>query len=93
MSIIYFLGKNPVIDILGGHPIIAILITVLASIACLTWEYIRLEPSGRWLAYSLTARRLALTLAVISIILIGSRFAAVWTSVSGVLFRFPESSK
>jgi hypothetical protein len=83
MSIVYFLGKNPVINLLGSHSIIGVLVTVLAVVASLTWEYIRLEPSGRWLAHRLTVRRVAVTLAVISIFLIGSRFAAVWTYSNG----------
>lgn len=79
MSIVFFLGKNPIIDLLGSHPSIGVLMTALAVIASLTWEYIRLEPSGRWLAHRLTVRRVAVTLAVISIVLLASRFAAVWT--------------
>ncbi len=82
-SIVFFLGKNPVIKFLGGHPGVGVLMTVLAVIAAMTWEYIRLEPSGRWLAYSLTARRVAATLAVISVLLLSSRFAAVWTYSNG----------
>jgi hypothetical protein len=84
MSIVFFLGKNPVIGLLGSQPIPGILITVLAVMASLTWEYIRLEPSGRWLSYRLAARRVAVTLAVIAVILIGSRFATVWTLNNGL---------
>jgi hypothetical protein len=83
MSIVFFLGKNLVINFLGSHAAIGVLITVLALIASVAWEYIRLEPTGRWQAYRLIARRAAVTLAVMSIILIGSRFAAVWTAANG----------
>ena len=64
-------------NLLGGYPVIGVLSAVLAGIALLTWEYIRLEPGDRWDAYAPTARRIAVTLAIISAVLIGSRFVSV----------------
>ena len=66
-----------IVNLLGSNPILGGLITALATIAFLAWEYIRLEPSGRWLGYAQTFRFFAVTLAVISVILMGSRFVAV----------------
>jgi hypothetical protein len=71
-------------DLLGGHIFIGGVVTVLAGIAFLTWEYIRLESSGRWLAYALPVRRIAILLTVISVVLIGSRFVSVVASYGGV---------
>jgi hypothetical protein len=71
-------------NLLGSHTVIGGLIAVLAGIAFLAWDYIRLEQSGRWLAYALTVRRIAITLTVISVILMGSRFISVVASYGGV---------
>jgi hypothetical protein len=70
-------------NLLGNHTVIGGLIAVLAGIAFLAWDYIRLEQSGRWLAYALTVRRIAITLTVISVILMGSRFVSVVSSNGG----------
>jgi len=66
-----------IINLLGSNPALGGLITALAAIAFLAWEYMRLEPSGRWLGYARTFQVFAVTLAVISVILMGSRFVAV----------------
>jgi len=66
-----------IVNLLGSNPVFGGLITTLAVIAVLAWEYIRLAPSGRWLGHARTFRLLAVTLAVISAILMGSRFVAV----------------
>jgi hypothetical protein len=71
-------------DLLGGHILIGGVVTVLASIAFLTWEYMRLESSGRWLAYALLVRWIAILLTVISVVLMGSRFVSVVASYGGV---------
>jgi hypothetical protein len=63
--------------LLGSQPIVGGLITVLAGIALLMWDYIRLEPSSRWLVHASTVRRIAIALAIVSVILIGSRFVDV----------------
>lgn len=83
MGVVFFLGNNRIIEFLGSYPDISILLTVFAVIMFLAFEYIRLDPSGRWLDHSLTIRRIAITLAVISAILIVSRFANIWTINNG----------
>jgi hypothetical protein len=64
-------------DLLGSHPFFGGVIAVLAGITFVAWDYVRLEPSGRWLSYALTMRRIAIVLAVISTVLIASRFVSV----------------
>jgi hypothetical protein len=71
-------------NLLGNHTVIGGLIAVLAGISFLIWDYIRLEQSGRWLAYAVTVRRIAIILTVISVILTGSRFVSVVSSNGGV---------
>jgi hypothetical protein len=66
-----------IVDLLGSSPFLGGLVAVVAGIAFLAWEYMRLEQSGRWLAQVLTVRRTAITLGVISVVLMGSRFVAV----------------
>jgi hypothetical protein len=66
-----------IINLMGGNPVLGGLITAWAVIAFLAWEYIRLEPSGRWIGHARAFRFVAVTLAVISVILMGSRFVAV----------------
>lgn len=66
-----------IVDLLGGTGGIGVVVGVLACIALFTWDYIRLEPSGRWLPHTSTVRRIAIGLAIVSVILIGSRFADV----------------
>ena len=66
-----------IVNLLGSDPVFGGLITALAGIAFLAWEYMRLEPSGRWLGYARTFQLLAVILAVMSAILMGSRFVAV----------------
>jgi hypothetical protein len=64
-------------DLLGSHAFFGGVVAVLAGITFVAWDYVRLEPSGRWLSYALTIRRVAIVLAVISTILIASRFVSV----------------
>lgn len=66
-----------IVNLLGSNPVLGGLITALAAVVFLAWEYIRLEPSGRWLEHARTFQFLAVTLAVMSAILMGSRFVAV----------------
>lgn len=73
-----------IVNLLGNNPIIGGLVAVTAGIAFLTWDYIRLEQSGRWLAYAVTVRWIAITLTLISVILMGSRFVSVVSSNGGV---------
>lgn len=74
-----------IVNLLGSFPFVGGLVAVVAGIAFLVWDYIRLERSGRWLAYVPTARRFAIMLTVISVILMGSRFVAVvWKNHTGI---------
>jgi hypothetical protein len=73
-----------IVNILGSHTIIGGLIAVLAGVAFLAWDYIRLERGGRWLAYALPVRRIAISLAVLSVVLMASRFVSVVYSYGGV---------
>lgn len=66
-----------IVNLLGSHAFFGGVIAVLAGITFVAWDYVRLEPSGRWLSYALTMRRIAVVLAVISAILIVSRFVSV----------------
>jgi hypothetical protein len=66
-----------IVNLLGAHALFGGLITVLAGIACLAWDYSRLEHSGRFFVGVVTARRIGITLATISIILMLSRFVSV----------------
>lgn len=75
---------NSIVNLVGGHLVIGALITVLAGIAFVAWDYLRLQRSARWLSYALIVRRIAITLTVIALILIGSRFVAVVSSHGGV---------
>ena len=79
-SLIAFLGKNPVVEALGNHVIPGIAAAILASLALLTWEYVRLEPSGQWTVYTVAARRTGVTLGVIAMIIIVCRFITVWAA-------------
>ena len=78
MNLIYKLGDNSVISHLGNLPTLGVLITVLACLLCLSWEYIRMQPDGRWVSYAVIARRAAVILTVIAFLLIGCHFATVW---------------
>jgi hypothetical protein len=79
-SLIAFLGKNPVVEALGNRVLPGIVAAVLASLALLTWEYIRLEPSGQHILYAVAARRTGVTLGVIAMIIIVCRFITVWAA-------------
>lgn len=83
MGIVYFLGNNRIIEFLGSYPFIGGLLTVLAVISFLAREYIHLDPTGRWFHHALKVQRIAITLAVVSAILIVSRFSHVWTIDNG----------
>jgi hypothetical protein len=69
---------NGITNLLGGNPIIGGLITVLAGIAFLTVEYIRLKRGARS-----HTRALAITLTVMSVMLMGSRFVSVVSKHGG----------
>ncbi len=71
-------------DLLGSHTFFGGVLAVLAGITFVAWDYVRLEPSGRWLSYALTIRRIAIALAVISTVLIASRFVSVLASAGSL---------
>jgi hypothetical protein len=73
-----------IVNLLAGHILIGGVVTVLAGVAFLTSEYIRLESSGRWLGYALSVRWIAISLTVISVVLMGSRFISVVANNGGV---------
>jgi hypothetical protein len=73
-----------IVNLLAGHILIGGVVAVLAGVAFLTWEYIRLESSGRWLGYALSVRWIAISLTVISVVLMGSRFISVVSNNGGV---------
>ena len=70
------------VNFLGNEVVAGGLITALAGIAFLAWEYLRLEPGGRWAVHALAARRIAVTLTLAAVILMASRFVYV-VSVNG----------
>lgn len=72
------------VNLLGGYPVVGGLIAFLACVALIAWDYIRFEWSGRWIANAFTVRRIGITLAVISMILMLSRFISVVSSHSGL---------
>ena len=70
------------VNLLGRQIVLGGLCTVLAGIAFLSWEYLRLGPGGRWLSYAVTTRRVAIVLFLISALLMICRFVYV-VSVNG----------
>lgn len=83
MGIVYFLGNNRIVEFLGRYPLPGGLLAALAVVAFFAYEYIRLDPNGRWAGRRTTTRRIAMTLALISVVLIASRFANIWTINNG----------
>jgi hypothetical protein len=67
-NLISFLGANPT---MGG------LVCTVAGVAFIAWEYRRLTRGTRGLSVSPRVLRIALALAVLSVILMASRFYAV----------------
>lgn len=73
-----------IVNLLGSHALFGGLVTILAGIACLIWDYCRLRRGGRLFPHVLTARWIGITLAIISIVLMGARFISV-VSLNGGL--------
>ena len=63
---------------LGGHPVIGVVAFIVASVALITGEYIRLTRDSRQLAYMPLIRIISMTAVFVSIVLIASRFIDVW---------------
>ena len=64
--------------ILGGNPVVGVLACIVASIALIVCEYIRLTGDTRWSAYLPLVRIISIAAAFISVVLIASRFIYVW---------------
>ena len=62
---------------LGDHPIPGLLVTVLAGVALLAWEYLRLTRSSSPSQYLSLIRIAAVALTVISVAMIACRFLAI----------------
>jgi uncharacterized membrane protein YidH (DUF202 family) len=62
---------------LGKHPLLGILTTLVACIAFAALEYLRLTDDTRRPGYLPLVKSLAVTAAILSLILIVSRFVAV----------------
>jgi K+ transporter len=66
------------VNALGGHPVIGVVAFIVASVALITGEYIRLTGDSRRLAYMPLIRIISMTAVFVSIVLIASRFIDVW---------------
>jgi hypothetical protein len=66
------------VNALGGHPAIGVVVFIVASVALITGEYIRLTRDSRRLAYMPLIRIISMTAVFVSIVLIASRFIDVW---------------
>lgn len=65
------------VDFLGANPIIGGLVCTAASVSFAAWEHMRLTRRTRWLSVSPWVLRISIALAVLSLILVTSRFLAV----------------
>lgn len=68
---------HAVLNALGGHPLIGVLAVLLAGAAFFVWDYARLAGATRWSAHLTLVRRIAVAAAIVSVVLIVSRFFAV----------------
>lgn len=59
---------------LGGYPVIGVLAVLLACAALLIWEYLRLAASSSFSRYLPSVRLAAISLTVLSVVLIASSF-------------------
>jgi len=66
-----------VVDLLGDHPLLGVLAVLTTCVAFFTLECIRLTSVTRWSSYSLMVKRIAIIAAILSVVLMVSRFAAV----------------
>lgn len=63
-----------VMHVLGGYPLAGVLAVVLAGAALLFWEYLRLTGPSRVSEYLPLLRVVAVSLTILSVVLITSRF-------------------
>jgi hypothetical protein len=66
------------VSALGGHPVIGVVAFIVAGVALIAGEYIRLTGDSRRLAYIPLIRIISMTAVFVSIVLIASRFIDVW---------------
>lgn len=79
-GLISSLGRNPLTELLGGHPVIGGLVALLAGGLCLGWDYLRLSQGNRRFGSDLAIQRIGVAVAIISVLLMVSRFASVWAA-------------
>ncbi|HEV2474305.1 MAG TPA: hypothetical protein VGS41_16630 [Chthonomonadales bacterium] len=66
-----------ILKALGGYPLYGVLAVVSTAIAFFALDYLRLSGAARWSAYLPLVRRIAVAAAIVSVVLIASRFLAV----------------
>lgn len=66
-----------IFKVLGGHPVYGVLAVLVMGVAFFAWEYLRLAGPTRWSAYLPLVQRIAMVAAMVSVLLIVSRFLAV----------------
>jgi hypothetical protein len=66
---------HSIMHILGGYPVAGVLAVLLACTALLFWDYLRLAASSGFSRYLPYVRLAAISLTVLSAVLIASRFA------------------
>ena len=64
-----------ILHVLGGYPVAGLLVVLLACVALLFWDYLRLAASSAFSSYLPHVRLAAVSLTVLSAVLIASRFA------------------
>jgi len=65
---------HSILHVLGGYPVVGVLVLLLACIALLFWDYLRLAASSALASYLPRVRLAAVSLTVLSAVLIASRF-------------------
>ena len=63
--------------VLGGYPVVGVMAVLLACTALLFWDYLRLAASSAFSRYLPGIRFAAISLTVLSAVLIASRFIFV----------------
>jgi hypothetical protein len=66
-----------VLYFLGNHPAAGVVTVIIAVVAFIFWEYIRMENSLRRLTYLSFVRWVAVSAGILSVVLMVSRFVAV----------------
>jgi hypothetical protein len=63
-----------ILHAVGGYPVVGVLAVLLACTALLFWDYLRLAASSAFSMYLPRVRLAAVSLTVLSVVLIASRF-------------------